>query len=814
MPDLGLDVRQALRGFRRAPGFTAAAVLTLALGVGATTAMFATLHAALWKPLPFEDPERLVLPRTTFSGRENAYTSAPDFFDYRELAGSFEHLVALTGPGRVTVTGERAEPVDLTSVSPDFFEMTGTRPVAGRWFSREESAPGGPAAVVVSEGYARRRFGGARDALGRSLVVPRFDAAYTVVGVAPASLDVFSITDLWVPFREGDLGADAPRGSHDLQLFGRLRKGASLEVAQRQVDLVARQLAGQYPDTNEDKGLKVNPLQEALLGEEKPRLALLMGGVSLLLLVACGNVAGLLLARGTSRRAELAVRVSLGASRGRLVAQLLTESVVLSVLGGLVGVVVAHFLLRVLPVVSGLAEQGIPAGELDGTVLLFALAVSVATGVVFGLAPAVKAASAQPVQDLAPGRRTAGSTGSTRLRRAMVVAQVALSLVLLVAAGMLVRSLVRLHTTPLGFDTRNLLTASIELPPTKYVDGEVKTRFFTELQEELRAVPGVKAVGFVSHIPLLHTYSNIGVWTPDRPPESTTLGSVPTTADQRFVLPGYFEAMGIPLLAGRDVSDADGPDTGQVMVVSERMARALFGDRSPLGQTVIVDRIGFMKDARPSFEVVGVVGNARIDGVIRENLPVMYFSFRQFAPTDMLRRMCPMIRTSLAPESLVRTVNERLSAKDRDIPVELVGMEQRIATRLAPHRVAAATLAAFSTVALFLASLGLYGVLSFLVGQRTHEIGVRMALGARVGQVAWDLVRSGLALTAAGVGLGALGALAVGRLLASQLYEVSTADPVSMAVARLVLAAVATLASVLPAVQAARIDPAVALRSE
>ncbi len=815
MTNFWFNMKQAMRSLLRARGFTITALLTLALGIAATTGMFATMRAALWKPLPFKDPERLVLPKTSYGGNDNDWAPAPDFFDYREQATCFETLTAMKDMGRIAVTGERAERVSGALISPDFFQMLGILPVAGRWPSGEEIAPGGPSAAIVSERYALRRFGSPQAALGERLTVAKMNTSFPIVGVAPRSLDIFSPMDLWLPFRKGDFGSDDTRRDHSCILYGRLKPGVSMESAQQQVDLVAKRLEALYPDSNKGRGLHLNPLQEALMGSQRPQLSMLMGAVALLLIIACSNVAGLMLARGQSRRSELAVRAALGATRGRLVAQLLTESVLLALMAGGLGMFLVRVLLQALPLISGLAERGISERSLDATVLIFALGVSLLTGVLFGIVPAFKGASKSLTQDLALGRRSISSTGTSKLRSCLVVSQVALSLVLLIGSGMLARSLSHLYGTPLGFDTRHLLTGEIELPTGTYADPEKRAQFFGQLQEEIKTVPGVKAVSFISHLPLRHTHSNLPVWTPDRPPEGQASFANTPTANQRYVLPGYFATMGIPLLAGRDISSSDSPVAPKVIVISERMARTLFPDRNPLGQTVMIDMMNWMGKGPVACRVVGVVGNARVDSVSEESRPTMYMAFIQFTRMPWMMRMCPVIRTELAPQSLVQTLGRLISARDRDIPLDpLLSMEERVGVQLESRRVIATALALFSGAALALASVGLYGVLSFMVRQRTREIGVRTALGARTSQVIWEFIRYGLLLTIIGTAIGVLASLGMGRILESQLYQVSTIDPLSIALSVLALGTTALLASLIPAGQAARVDPVVALRNE
>jgi putative ABC transport system permease protein len=805
MTTLLQDVRYGLRMLARNPGFTAVAVLTLALGIGANTAMFSIIHTVLLKPLPFQDPGRLVLASTTFGGTTNPWSSAPDYYDYREQTDCFEGFSAVLPFAAKTTVAGGAEPerVSFTYVAYDFFRTLGVAPAVGRWFTEEDGRAGGPDVVMVSWRFAQRRYGDAGKAVGTSLSVD--GRPYTVVGVMPATFRFLHDIDLWAPMRRGESVAGQPRQFHNWLIVGRLKPGVSREGAQRQVDVIAKRLEQQYPASNTDKALRLDPLQAALAGEQTPRLMVLMAAVGLVLLIACANVAGLLLARGSVRRQELAVRAALGASRTRIAGQLLVESVTLALLSGALGVALAFWLNRLLALVTGLSDPGSASKGLEWPVLLFALAVSLLTGVLFGVAPALRASSLHLAQDLAPGARTTAGKVGTSLRGALVVGQVAVSLVLLVGAGLLMRSFVHLSRTSLGFDVQHLLTGEIELLQVQYPDRNQRIQFFDGLREDLAAVPGVKAVGFISHLPIRNPFSNLAVWDPDRPRAEAAEHQM---AHRRIVLPGYFDAVRIPLLWGRDLGKGDRENTPLAMVINELMARTLFGDANPLGRRVSVD----MGDPQPAtFEVVGVVGNARLDYVGRSAPMTMYLSYYQF-PQEGLQFA---IRTDQEPELITQTVRKLVRARNRDIPVDnLVSMESLIGHSLVPQQVTTVTLTAFALVALLLACIGLYGVLAYSVSRRTHEIGIRMALGAE----RWDVLRlvvgQGMTLTLIGVGIGIIGALGLARFLSGMLYGVQPTDPVTFVLVSLLLTAVALAATFVPARRATKVDPMVALRYE
>jgi len=799
------DVRSGLRQLRRNPGFTVVAALTLALGVGANTAVFSIIHAALLKPLPFRDPARLVLARATFGGVLNPFVSAPDYYDYREQTDCFEAFSAVFPfAQKTTVTGgAQPERVSFTYVADDLFRTLGVTPAAGRGFTPEEGRMGAPNIVMVGEHFAQRRFGAACNAVGASLAME--GKQYTVVGVMPATFRFLNDVDVWAPMHRGESWAGAPRQFHNWLIVGRLTPGVSIESAQRQVDVISKRLEQQYPASNTSKALRLDPLQAALAGPQTPQLVVLMGAVGLVLLIACANVAGLLLARGLVRRSELAVRAALGASRARIAGQLLVESLTLALLSGVLGVALAFWLNRLLPLVTGLSGPGSASKGLDWPVLLFALGLSILTGVLFGAAPALRASSLPLAPDLLSGTRTTGTKVGTSLRGALVVGQLAISLVLLVGAGLLISSFVHLARTNLGFDVRHLLTGEIQLLEAQYPNGNQRIQFFDGLREDLAAVSGVKAVGFISQLPIRDPGNNISAWDADHPPSNP---ADQRTADKRIVLPGYFDAVRIPLLSGRDLGKGDREHAPLAMVINEEMAHTLFAGRNPLGRRVSVDTGG---PQPATFEVVGVVGNACLDFVGDSARMAMYLSYYQF-PQATLR---VAIRTERQPESITRTVRRLVLARNHDIPMEnLISMERLVGDSLAPQQVSAIMVTLFAVVALLLACIGLYGVLAYSVSQRTHEIGLRMALGAERSDVLKLIVGQGFTLTLFGVGIGIVGAVAVTRLLAGLLYGVKPTDLLTFAAVSLLLTAVALLASYIPARRATKVDPMVALRYE
>lgn len=799
------DFLYALRALRKAPGFTAAAVAVLSLGVGGATAMFSLMHSVLLKPLPFEDPARLTLGRRTLNGVLNSNVSAPDYFDYREQVSSFEGFAAICVMARKATVASADEPerAYFTYVSPDFFRILGVTAEAGRWFSADEARPGGPDAVVVSADFARRRWGDVRKAPGEPLAIN--GKAYTVAGVAPEGFRlVHDDVDLWAPMRRGEEVASLGRQFHNWWVVARLKPGVTLATAQREMDVINTRLARQYPDTNTGKGLRLDPLQTALAGPYAARLFVLMAAVGAALLIACANVAGLSLARGSARRSELAVRAALGASRVRIAGQLLTESVVLALASGALGVALAFWLHRLLPFVAGLGGSHLAPGGLEWPVLLFALAVSALSGVLFGLAPAWRNSSHLLAQDLAPGGRSQASRSGGTLRSALVAGQVAMSLVLLAGAGLLIRSFGRLSTADLGFEARHLLTGEIQLPDSAYPPDR-RIQFFDGLREELAAAPGVEAAGFITALPVRNPGFDLSAWNPERPPASPVQRP---TAMRRVALPGYFRAVRIPLLRGRDFDRRDREGAPLVAIVNQELVRRLFPGADPLGRRLAVDNFG----PQPSFfEIVGVAGDASLNIVGESPYPAMYFSYYQ--QPDATMRFA--LRTEGSPESVTGAVRRLVRARDASIPVEsVVAMERILGESLAPAEATATLLGVLAGLALLLAATGLYGSLAYSVAQRTGEIGLRMALGAQPADVLRLVVRQAALLAGAGVAIGLAASLVVTRFLDSLLYGVPPADPATLAAVSTGLLGVTLLAAGVPARRAARIDPVIALRRE
>ncbi|MGD2217049.1 MAG: ABC transporter permease [Gemmatimonadales bacterium] len=795
------DIRHGARSLVRAPGFSVVVVLILAVGIGANVAMFSIMEMTMIRPLPYPEPERLVLGRATFNGNVNQTASAPDYWDYRDLSTSFEQLAAFWGFTRShTITGgDRPERVSGIIASIDLFPALGIEPTVGRNFLPAEATVNGSPVVIVSHRYWMRRYGGSPDAIGSTLVLDGL--SYEIVGVMPAGFSFyFNDVDVWRPMRP-DSDYIGARRFHNWTMLGRLEPGVSIEQAQAEVDVISAQLEAEYPDSNRGKALLLTPLQGALVEGYRQNLLLVMGAVALVLLIACGNVAGLLLARGSTRRSELSVRSALGASGARLARLLVAESLVMAVAGGVLGTLIAVWLqgafLQLLAIEPGAVGTGVPI-----PVLLFALAVSLFTGLLAGVAPAIRASRDDLWADLKSGVRTTDA-GGTRFRSGLVVAQVAVSVVLLVGAGLLIRSFDRVTGIDPGFETRNLLTAEIRLPATGYAEGERRVQFYTRLAENVRAIPGVEDVALASQLPFRDPGNNIYIWAADNPPLDP---ADVLSAYTRTVYPGYFEAMGMPLLTGRGIAQTDGGGAPPVMVISQAMADTLFPGQDPVGRQVVVD---FGREV--SIEVVGVVGNVKMNTLLTSRLMAFYTSYLQMP----MLTMRVAVRTTVRPEAVSRALRQAVWSLDRNIPVaDLATMDGLISRTLSTRRIRTVALILFAGVAMLLATVGLYGVLAYYVTRRFHEIGIRVALGAAGSDIVELVLRRGIVLVTVGLVLGLLGAWGMTRLIEELLYQVEPTDPLTFVLVSVFFALVAVLACLLPAWRALRVDPLIALQAE
>ena len=798
------DLRRAVRALFHVPAFTLTAVLTLAIGIGATTAIVTVLHGVLLRPLPYSDPDRLVVLLHGGSGP----VSPADYRDYRRQAVSFDAISAAQA-WSATLTGTGApERLQGLQVSPDLFATLGVPAALGRTFAPGEDQPGRDRVIVISHGLWERRFARDPQAVGRRIVLD--GEPHTVVGIMPQGFHFapFWITTatLWRPLTLAHRIDD--RGGRSLRLFARLRSGATLEAAQSDAGTIAARLASAYPATNARLGIEVVPLHEKVVGAIRPTLLLLGATAALVLLVACVNVASLQLVRGSARQRELAVRAALGAGRGRLARELLAESLIVSAAGGVLGVLLAAWAVgwigTLLPPGS-LPRQ--PEIGLDAAVLAVATAAAALSALLAGLAPAVPL-SRVPVHDaLRDGARGATeAAGGRRLRRALLAVELALAMALLAGAGLMGRTLLRLQAVDPGFDPESLLTFAVSLGGTPHDDVNRRVPFFDRVAETLGRLPGIETVGAINHLPLAGDTWRLRFHIEGR--AAPRPGEEPR-ATWRLVRSGYFEAMGLPVRQGRRFDDRDREGGLPVAIVNEAMAARHWPDRSPVGSRV---RIGLAEDD-PQLTVVGVVADARQDewtGPVPEEI---YVPHAQHAADFGSGELTFVLRTDGDPAAMSAAVQREVWRLDDTVPVTHVApMRQVIADRLWRSRVTAAILGAFGLVAIALAALGVYGVSAYVMGRRTREIGIRMALGARPAQVRRLALADTLAPVAAGIVAGCAGALALGRLIEGLLYDVQPDDPVSFGGAVLTLGVVAMAAGWIPARRASRLDPNSVLR--
>ena len=807
LTDFFQDLRYAGRMQLKNPAFTIVAVLALALGIGANTAIFSVVNSVLLRPLPYKDPEQLVMvweDASKFGYPHDTPTTA-NYVDWRDQNTVFEGMSAIADESfNLTGTGD-PERLEGRLVSANLFPLLGVDPQIGRTFTAAEDQPGSNKVALLSYALWQRRFGADNSIVGKTINLN--GESYTVVGVMPARFQFPTSDDqIWAPIAFTN-EERANRDRHYLQVLGRLKPGVSLEQAQTEMNTIAARLQQQYPDSNTDLGAAVTSLHEHLVGDIKPALLILLGAVGLVLLIACANVANLLLARAAVRQKEIAVRVALGARRQRLIRQFLTESILLSTIGGVVGLAVAYGGLMLLR--AFIPENISQAGQIsiDLKVLGFTLLVSVITGLIFGLAPALQAARFNQTETLKEGGRDSatGSSGK-RVRGLLVMSEVAVSLVLLIGAGLLINSFLRLRNVDPGFRADNLLTMRIVLPQPKYEQFERRSAFYTDLLQRVQNIAGVKSAAVTTNLPLYRQGNSIGISIEGQPPPPPGQENIVVT---RIISPGYFDTMSIPLLSGRTFSDQDAATSPRVAVVSETMARRYWPGQDPIGK-----RIGTGRIERPEdwTQVVGVVKDVRQFELTADPKPQMYLPYKQrgfFESRDLV------VKTEVDPASLAATVRQAVWEIDKDQPVSNIRtMEEILLESIDRQRFSTLLLAIFAGVALVLAAVGIYGVMSYSVAQRTHEIGIRMALGAQTGAVLKLAVGYGLKLVVAGIVIGLIAAFALTRVMSTLLFGVTATDPTTFTLISLLLVAVAAIASYIPARRATKVDPIIALRYE
>jgi putative ABC transport system permease protein len=798
------DLRYGVRMLLKNPGFTAVAVLTLSLGVGANTAIFSIVNAVLLQPLPFNEAEQLLWIGGWERGKDKEQGVTPaDFLDYREQSQSFAQLAASISdsvPMNLSNNGE-AERLKGALVTANYLDIFGVKPILGRTFVAEEEQEGRDQVVVLSHGLWQRRFGADPTIINQPITLD--GRQVTVIGIMPPQFQALSGVEIWKTF-SFPTSLQSPfrsRQLHFLRPIARLKSGVNIVQAQAEIESIAQRLEAQYPKTNTNQSLFLMPLQERIVGNIRLTLLVLFGAVSCVLLIACANVANLLLARAASRQKEIAIRSALGAGRGRIMRQLLTESLMLALLGGVGGVLLAKWGINLL---VALSAANIPRADeirLNPLVLGVTLAVALFTGLLFGFAPALQSARLELTEALKESGKSAdGGVRRHRTLNLLVIGEVALAVVLLIGAGLLLNSFVRLQQVSPGFDEKNLLTMRIDLP-NPYAQPEKKAQFFDQLQQRVAALPGVEAVGMITELPLARQAADL----PFRIEGSATKDSSPIgQADLRNANHDYFRAMRIPLLKGRNFTETEVRENARVVIISDVFAQRFFAGEEPVGQRLYVDVI-----SKEPYEIIGIVGDVRHRGLDIELRQMMYFPSLRIGYTNLI------IRTVTDPASLAAAVRKEVAIIDPNQPVANVKtMEQWVSESVSQPRFRTLLLGIFSAVALILAVIGIYGVMAYSVTQRTHEIGIRMALGAGRRDVLRLVVGQGMQLVLIGIVLGLGGAFLLTRMMSTLLFGISATDPSTFILIVLLLITIALLACYIPARRATKVDPLVALRYE
>jgi putative ABC transport system permease protein len=807
----------ALRQLRRNPGFTAVAILTLAIGIGANTAIFSVVNAALLRPLPFGNPSSLVMVwgNNPTAGMLGFPASAPDYFDWEEQNHCFSGMAAFSEWSMVLSGGIQPEQLDVEEVSPNFFSVLGVAPMLGRGFSKGEDQPGKGNVAVLSYGLWKSQFGGDPNAVGKTIQLN--GRSVTVVGVAGPDFDFYvrahsplgEPPQLWAPLEVPPEWHQRSKLSswHGLRVIARLSPGISLSQAQAQMNVVAANLAARYPEYDKGLGVALVLLRDELSGTLRTPLFILLGAVGLFLLIACANLSSLLLSRAWGRRHEIAIRLALGASRSRVTRQLLMESLLVGVLGGAAGAFVAVWATKALIHVGSGSLHYLSAVTVDWRLLVFAAGVALFSGLLAGFWPSLMAARGEAASALSDGRRTSASRQSLAARNALVVVEISLALVLLAGSSLLIRSFLRLTEVNPGFDVAHLLTFQLTLPDSKYGEETARAAFFSQFLDEIRMLPG--AISATAD--LAPPFDGLGF---------TTFASIVGEAPQhpgealrtlvRVIEPGYFPTMGIPALQGRTFNEREFSQQSNVVIINKAFANDYFRGKNPLGQKIILYMSGTGKADLPD-EIIGVVGDVHESSLAARPEPLAYWPYPQ-APSKM---MTIVVRTATPPLSLVPAVRGALHRMDKDQPMAKIStMDELVANSVARSRFMMFLLSAFAGLALVLACIGIYGVMAYSVAQRTHEIGIRMSLGAKKNDVLRMVIGQGFRLTLLGTVTGIAGAIALTRFLSSLLYGVRPTDPLTFVAVSLLLTAVALLACYIPARRAMRVDPMVALRYE
>ena len=811
------DLRYAVRALRRTPGFTLAAMLTLALGIGATTTIFTVVNGVLLRPLRYPHADRIANIWNDFGvGAQSLPAVSPlDFRDYQQRSKTFETFAAASAAGvvglRGNLTGEgEPERVDLATVTANFFTLFGVTPAYGRGFLATEEAPNGPHVVMLSDRLWRRRYGADPGIVGRAIQVD--GVGYTVVGILPASFrlalpaEAFLVTDaeLWTPL-QFDYATAPPRNYTFFTVFGRLKPGVTFAQAQADMDGIAMQFRKEFPEhTGTQVRIRAVPLQEDVVKHARPALLILLGAVGLVLLIACANVAHLLLVRATVREGEFALRTALGASRWAVVRQLLTESAVLALGGGALGLALTTLALALLRALHPTNLPRLAEIDVDGRVLAFTALTCLATTIVFGLAPALQAAGRDPQRTLQSGGRSGTGTSRHRVRALLILGEVSLSVVLLVAAGLLVRSFLALQQVRPGFDASDVLTFQLAMPASRYPTADTRRTFVRELERRLGALPGVTRVGIISKLPL----TGSGPLSPYAFDEATARNWESVTADGRQVSPGYFAAMNTRLLSGRPFSWDDAVDKPPVIIIDETLARQAWPGQSAVGKQLQLQPTG---EPNNMAEVVGVVEHERSHDLARAVRPLIFYPMGQQIPivVDVA------LETAAAPQSLTGAATALVHEMDKDLAVtRMAPMSLYLSEGMAQARFSLMLMAALGGVALLLAAVGIFGVIAYTVTQRTREFGIRLALGEDPRDTRRGVIARGMSLVGPSILVGLAGSVVLTRFIGGLLFQTSPHDPLTLGGIALLLMAVALAACYLPARRATSVDPAIALRSE
>ena len=800
------DVRFGIRMLAKRPAFTLIAAVALALGIGANSAIFTVVNAVLLRPLPYAEAERLVWIWGTNPANNIAEETAspPDYADWKKFSQSFEAMGAFARTS-VILTGEGEPERALGGMVTDgFFSVLGAQTKLGRTFTAEEDIPNAERVVIISEGLWQRKFGSDPQVIGKAITINGNPT--TIVGVLPAEFrnprPDGAHSEMWMPFRLDY--AQANRRSDFLGVIARLRAGVSIDQAQAEMDQIAASLAEQYPATNAAWGVKVIPLHERFVGNIRLNVLFLMVAVGLLLLIACANVANLLLARAATRRKEIAIRAALGARRARVIRQLLTESVMLSIVGGAAGLGLAIWGIDVLISFSPEDLPRLDAISLDARVVIFTLVVSIVTGILFGLAPAIQSSSTHLSECLKEGGRDSAQSGGHILRNILAAGEIAIALILLIGAGLVARSFAILQKVDPGFSGDEVLTAQIQLPRTRYKENPQMSAFYNQLLERVSALPGIEACALIDAAPMSGNSNVLGFVIEGRPPLPPDQFQ---DAEAYAASENYFRVLNIPLKRGRVFTSEDRPDGPQAVVINETFARRYFPDEDPLGHRINLDN----PQTSPWATIVGVVGDVRHEAMGQEPYPQMYAASAQNPP----RGATLVMKTEADPSSLISAIRSEIRNLDASLPLyNIRPMEQLTRESMARPRFNTFLIALFAALALLLASVGIYGVMSYSVTQRTHEIGVRMALGAASTDITKMIVAHGLKVSLAGVAVGLAASFGLTRLMKSLLYGVSATDPITFTGIAALLTLVAIVACYIPARRATHVDPMVALRYE